>query len=90
MKCYFDRFVLDMTWDQAYSASHQGRCDEDVLTLAKEPKIAHQLDKINADDLRSELRAYGAWDSEELQDHEQNLQRILWIAAGNIRERKQS
>lgn len=39
------------------------------------------------EDLKRKLREYGAWDDEELADHAQNLQRILWIAAGDITER---
>jgi hypothetical protein len=44
------------------------------------------LDKISAYSLRAELREYGAWNEEELSNHEDNLARILWIACGNIRE----
>jgi hypothetical protein len=44
------------------------------------------LERIDAEALRKELREYGAWDDQELTDHEQNLQRILWIAAGDIVE----
>jgi hypothetical protein len=36
--------------------------------------------------LSAELKEYGAWDAEELADHEQNLQRILWLASGDITE----
>jgi hypothetical protein len=31
-----------------------------------------------------ELSEYGAWDGDELSDHEQNWHRILWIAAWEI------
>jgi len=77
---------LQMTKAQAASASHQGQCDDDVAALAKHPKIARQLAKINPKALRDELQGYGAWDDAELSDHAQNLQRILWIAAGDIVE----
>lgn len=59
----------------------------DVMRLSQERKIRRQLEKINPEDLKRELREYGAWDDEELADHAQNLQRILWIAAGDITER---
>lgn len=75
---------LQMTLAQARSASHQGRCDEDVEALSREPKIARQLRKIDPEELRRELREYGAWDYAELADHEQNLQRFVWLAAGAI------
>ena len=84
----FNRFEIQMTLTQAESASHQGRCDDDVSELAKAPAIARQLAKIDPQAIRDELREYGAWDDDELSDHEQNLQRILWIAAGDIVEER--
>jgi len=75
---------LKMTLDQARSASHSGSCDSDVRELSKIPAIARQLRRISADTLRRELKEHGAWDSEELDDHDQNLQRILWLASGSI------
>lgn len=78
------KIELQMTKAQAASASHQGRCDEDVRELSKVPAIARQLVKIDPQVLQDELREYGAWDAEELADHDQNLQRLLWLAAGDI------
>jgi hypothetical protein len=77
---------LQMTKAQAESASHQGQCDSDVRELSRVPKIARQLAKLDPAKLRSELKEYGAWDEAELADHDQNLQRILWLAAGDIVE----
>jgi hypothetical protein len=82
----FERFEIQMTKAQALSASHQGRCDEDVDALLQLPKIKRQLKKISDSDLSDELREYGAWDETELADRAANEHRIIWIAAGNIRE----
>jgi len=81
------RIELQMTMEQAESASHSGECDDDVAELAKVPAIAEQLTKIDPALLSAELKEYGAWDDEERADHDQNLQRILWLAAGDITER---
>ena len=78
------RIELEMTLEQAASASHQGQCDDDVKALSEEPGIAAQLAKVDPALLREELREYGAWDVVELADHRQNLQRLLWLAAGDI------
>lgn len=78
------RIELQITRKQAKSASHQGQCDADVLALSQVPTIRRQLKKIDPQTLREELREYGAWEDEELQDHTQNLQRILWLACGDI------
>lgn len=80
------RIELKMTLEQARGASHQGQCDEDVSELSKQPAIARQLAKIKPEVLRAELAEYGAWDEAELADHDQNLQRLLWLASGDVTE----
>ena len=77
---------IEMTMAQAQSASHQGQCDDDVQALSNHRKIRRQLERIDPAALRKELAEYGAWDEQELADHERNIQRILWIAAGDIVE----
>jgi hypothetical protein len=81
------RVELQMTMAQASAGSHMGPCDADIRYLSQLPAIARQLRKINPEDLRKELEEYGAWGDEELSDHAQNLQRILWIACGDIADR---
>ena len=78
------RINLQITKAQASIGHHQGQCDSDVMALSKVPVIARQLRKIDPAPLAAELRGYGAWSAEELQDHAQNLQRVLWIACGDI------
>lgn len=86
MYAYFDRFTLNITLKDAQSASHAGRCDDDVAHLRTKPYIRRQLAKLDPQDLAYELHEYGAWDEDQLADHEANLDRILWIACGNISE----
>ena len=80
------RIELRLTKEQARVGSHQGRCDDDVEYLRQLPAIRRQLDKIDPALLRDELREYGAWDTEELADHDQNLTRLLWLACGDVVE----
>ncbi len=80
------RIELSMTLEQAESCSHPGPCDHDVAFLSREPEIASQLAAIDPETLKGELREYGAWDDEELADHGQNLQRLLWIASNDVTE----
>lgn len=82
-----NRVRLKITLAQARSASHPGQCDDDVLALSRVPAIARQLRKLSPDSVRRELSEYGAWSDDELSDHDENLQRILWIAACDINER---
>ncbi len=80
------RIELKMTRAQAEACSHPGQCDDDVMWLSEQPVIARQLRKLDPALVAAELREYGAWDMEELQDHAQNIQRLLWIASGDIAE----
>jgi hypothetical protein len=80
------RIELDITFEQAESASHQGDCTDDVQALSEDTGIAEQLEKIDAVQLRSTLQEYGAWDAEQLSVHADNLQRLLWSACCDIRE----
>lgn len=84
--CGSGRIELQMTLDQAHSAYHQGRCDDDVQALSDEADIRAQLDALDVETVKRELREYGAWDDDELSDHAQNLQRLLWLAAGDIHD----
>lgn len=86
MITYFDRFEISMTRNQARNAAHSGDCTADVKTLAETPAIKRQLKRIDPDDIRAELKEFGAWDDTELKDNRANALRILWIAAGNIKE----
>ena len=77
---------LEMTIEQARSASHQGKCDDDVEELIDNPSIKKQLDAIGADEIRDDLKEMGAWDDEELANDAENRLRFVWIAAGYIAE----
>jgi len=67
-------------------APHQGQCDADIAELRLVPAIRRQLDKLSPPLVAECLREYGAWDAEELADHDANLSRLLWIACGDIVE----
>ncbi|MBK7823029.1 MAG: hypothetical protein IPJ61_18770 [Tessaracoccus sp.] len=83
----FNTFEIQMTADQARSASQPGRdALSDVRALLRDPKIARQLRKIDPEKIRAELKEHGAWDAAELADDNANRERIIWIAAGNITE----
>lgn len=82
----FNSFEIEMTREQAMDASHSGDCETEVDELLLDPDIAKQLDKIGDEVIKTELKEYGAWDDEELTDVKMNQKRIVWLAAGNIRD----
>lgn len=80
------RIELQITKRQAEACSHPGPCDSDVADLRKAPTIRRQLDKLNPALVAECLKEYGAWDADELSDHDQNLTRLLWVACCDIAE----
>lgn len=87
----FERFEITLSREQAMDCSTPGQdADETVKAVCKEPRVRAMLDKLAPEAIRAELREYGAWDEEELQDEEANRRRIVWIAAGNIREEERA
>jgi len=80
------RIEFQMTLEQAESMSHSGQCDSDVAAGRECPSLAAQLVALDPAILRAELKEYGAWTAEELSDHNANLDRILWLAANDIKE----
>lgn len=90
MKAHFQRFTIDLTKDQAASASHPGDCDADVKALLRDPRVRRQLERIvksmGNDAIRDELKRWGAWTDAELRDIADNFQRIVWLAACDITE----
>lgn len=77
---------LEMSLDDAESASHQGDCLEDAKELASDPEISKQLDAIGPDKIRLAIKESGGWSAEELADDESNRIRAIWMAACDIKE----
>jgi len=78
---------LKLTKQQASKGAHQGRCDRDIMELRQVPVIRRQLNKLESSVVVDCLKDYGAWDEKELSDHEANLDRLLWVACGDIVEK---
>lgn len=79
---------LRLTSQDAANCTHSGSCDNDVLLVSRKSYVKKQTDKLDPIQLVKELHEYGAWDKTELQDHNQNIQRWIWISAGDIFEGK--
>ncbi len=76
-----------MTKAQAATVSQPGKdAYLDVCALLRDKRIRRQVDKLDRDLVKAELREYGAWEESELIDHEANLQRLVWLAGCDINE----
>ncbi|MBF0648712.1 hypothetical protein IR083_07755 [Dysgonomonas sp. GY75] len=77
---------LDIPEELAEWVDHPGDCEKDLVKMMQLEEIQTELNKIDPENLRQELKEYGAWTEEELNNHNDNLIRILWIACCNINE----
>lgn len=78
---------LRISLDDAETASGPGDAEDAVNALRRKPYIEQQLERINPEYLKAELKECGAWDEDELADYDMNLTRFLWIACCDIHER---
>ena len=80
---YFNSFTITLPDQAVEDIARPGQQADDAV-VHWQPRI--DLTGIDDADLRSELAEYGAWDDAQLADRHENEQRILWVAACNIRE----
>lgn len=77
---------IKLTRADAEYCSQSGDNSPAIIELLKKPYIKKQVKQLNPEKLAKELKEYGAWDSEELSNHSENIIRWLWISAGDIAE----
>ncbi len=85
------RIEFHMTLEQAETVPlsvQQGTADASCLELSQNKEILEQLDKYTPELIAECLSEYGTWDDEQLKDHEENIQRLLWLAASDIQEQE--
>jgi len=75
---------LNITKAVANECSRSGDNEYSVNYYMNLPKYKKQLLKLDKEQVRNELNEYGAWEDDELENHEDNLQRLFWLACGNI------
>ena len=75
---------LNITKNDAYTGSHAGDCLEDIRGLLEKPYIKRQLKRIDPEMIKKELADCGAWSDEELENAQENQERLLWVFCGNL------
>jgi hypothetical protein len=78
------RIELNLSAEHAARGYHSGQCDLDIMALRILPEISRQLSALDRGLVYECLKEYGAWDYNDLSDHEANLDRLLWIACGDL------
>ena len=77
---------LDIPEELAAWTDHPGDCEKDLVKLMQIDEVKVELDKIDKENLKLELKEYGAWTEGELNNHSDNLMRILWVTCCKINE----
>lgn len=79
----FNYVEFELPHDAVVECSHAGRCDDDVEYWQRELKLGLDRDK-----MIKELKEYGAWSESSLKDMDNDdlEQKLIWLAAGDIRE----
>lgn len=80
---YVQDIEFEMTLEDANCGCHIGSCDEDVQELVDTDYIREQLDRLDTEVIRENIRAYGLDDVDEMDRHRLECY-LVWIAAGNI------
>lgn len=75
---------LNITKAVANECSRSGNNEYSVNYYMNLPKYKKQLLKLDKEQVRQELNDLGAWEDDELENHNDNLQRLFWLACGNI------
>ena len=75
---------LNITKAVANECSRSGNNEYSVNYYMNLPKYKKQLLKLDKEQVRQELNDLGAWEDDELKNHEDNLQRLFWVSCGNI------
>ena len=88
MYANFNRFELNLPIAVVLSCSQPGKdASEDVkAALRRYPSLLADIQDLDPFLVREELSEYGAWDEEELADDEENAARLVWLAAGDLKE----
>ena len=88
MYAQFNRFELNLPIEVVLSCSQPGKdASEDVkAALRRYPSLLADIRDLDPFLVREELSEYGAWDEEELADDEENAERLVWLAACELKD----
>lgn len=76
-ECDLSKSLLDALKD----CGAPGPADEAVAYVISQFTITGE-----PDDCRNMLRGYGAWEDDDLLDHDTNLQRLVWLTGCSLRQ----
>lgn len=78
------KIELKIKKKDAKKGSCTGSCDNAIAALRQKPKIKKQLDNIEFQTVFDFLDECGPWTDNEMQDHDANLDKLLWMACCDL------
>ena len=81
------KIEIGFTREQASLVPLCGDAEDGCNNLMRNSNVMLQFVLIADDLLAHELRQYGAWDSKQLSNRKDNIQRMIWLACCELRER---
>lgn len=88
MYANFNRFELNLPIAVVLSCSQPGKDASEYVkaALRRYPSLLADIRDLDPFLVREELSEYGAWDEEELADDEENAERLVWLAACELKD----
>lgn len=77
---------LELTEEQFMSIPRGQDCSPEVKIIRQDPKVEEQLKRMSVESVKTYLFHFCCWEDDELNDHEENLDRLVWLACEDIRE----
>jgi hypothetical protein len=74
---------IELPQDFIHSIPSQGRADESVSQIQHYYNI-----ECDEKDLITYLKSFGAWEDSELQNHDSNIDRLIWLACLDCQEQE--
>ena len=82
----FNRFEFALTREDVDRCHHTGTCDDDVYEVSQYEYVVEQFNRIEKETIRTVLKEYAEWNSDELADDAENRRRVVWLAAADIQD----
>lgn len=77
--------IIDIPFDMVQDLVDCGSPGQDASEAVDYVLSQHTIE-VSEEDARSYLKPYGAWEDSELEDHDTNVERLVWLAGCDLRE----
>lgn len=79
----FNYLELELPIENILDIAQSGDNSEAVEEVLKLKMVQEQIKLLDKEKIVKCLEDYGAWDDEELSNHDENIKRLIWIGSWN-------